>query len=136
MGKAHAVAMSAVAAVFETKLRPELQMVCSTSPDSAARYRLSYGFARSTDDWRTLVDDPAVEAVIIAAPQAFHREIAEAAFARKKPVLCEKPLGASLEDSRAMVAAADAAGVANMVGFNYVRRPQPSSPASLSLTAP
>jgi predicted dehydrogenase len=123
MGKAHAVAMSAVAAVFETKLRPELQMVCATSPDSAARYKSGYGFARSTDDWRTLVDDPAVEAVIIAAPQAFHREIAEAAFARKKPVLCEKPLGASLEDSRAMVAAADAAGVANMVGFNYVRTP-------------
>ena len=33
MGKAHAVAMSAVAAVFETKLRPELQMVCATSPE-------------------------------------------------------------------------------------------------------
>src|ERR1700733_5234601 len=33
MGKAHAVAMFAVAAVFETKLRPELQMVCATSPD-------------------------------------------------------------------------------------------------------
>ena len=74
--------------------------------------------------------------MIIEAPQVFHREIAEAAFARKKPVLCEKPLGASLEDSRAMVAAADAAGVANRSASTMFERPQPSSPASLSLTAP
>ena len=30
MGKAHAVAYTAVASVFETKLRPMLEMVCST----------------------------------------------------------------------------------------------------------
>jgi predicted dehydrogenase len=60
---------------------------------------------------------------VIASPQAFHREIAVAAFALKKPVLCEKPLGASLADSRAMVAAAEAANVVNMVGFNYIRTP-------------
>ena len=40
-----------------------------------------------------------------------------------KPVLCEKPMGASLEDSRAMVEAAEASGCANMIGFNYIRTP-------------
>lgn len=123
MGKAHAVAMSAVGAIFDTRLRPRLEMVCANSAASAERYRQAYGFARATDDWRVLVNDPAVDAIIIATPQEFHRVIAEAAFALKKPVLCEKPLGASLEDSLAMVAAANAAGVANMVGFNYVRTP-------------
>ncbi len=57
------------------------------------------------------------------SPQTTHRAIAEAAFALGKPVFCEKPLGASLDDSRAMVAAAETAGVVNMVGFNYVRTP-------------
>ena len=123
MGKAHAVAMSAVGPLFGTRLRPRLAMVCATSPASAERYRQSYGFDRATDHWEDLVDDQAVEAIIIASPQATHREIAEAAFALRKPVFCEKPLGSSLEDSRAMVAAAEAAGVANMVGFNYVRTP-------------
>ncbi len=123
MGKAHAVAMSAVGAVFNTGLRPRLEMVCASSLQSAQTYQAAYGFARSTDDWRVLVNDPKVEAIVIATPQETHRAIAEAAFALHKPVFCEKPLGASLSDSAAMVAAAEASGVANMVGFNYIRTP-------------
>jgi predicted dehydrogenase len=123
MGKAHAVAMSAVGAVFDTALRPRLEMVCASTPASAERYRAAYGFARATDDWRRLVEDPKVGAVIIASPQDTHRAIAEAAFALGKPVFCEKPLGASLAEAEAMTAAAEAAGVPSMIGFNYVRTP-------------
>lgn len=123
MGKAHAVAMSAVGAVFNTALRPRLEMVCASSPASAERYRAAYGFARASDDWRALVHAPEVDAIIIATPQETHRPIAEAALALGKPVFCEKPLGASLEDSAAMVAAAEASGVVTMVGFNYIRTP-------------
>lgn len=123
MGKAHAVAMSSVGAVFDTRLRPRLEMVCASRPASAERYRLAYGFARATADWSELVAHPDVEAVVIASPQSTHRAIAEAALALGKPVFCEKPLGASLEDGRAMVAAADASGTVNMIGFNYVRTP-------------
>lgn len=123
MGKAHAVALRAVAAVFDTALRPRLEVIAAASPETAERYRRVYGFARAAASWQALVADPAVGAVVIASPQSTHRAIAEAAFAAGKPVLCEKPLGASLEDARAMVAAAQAAGVANMIGFNYVRTP-------------
>jgi len=123
MGKAHAVAMASVGAVFDTRLRPRLEMVSAASPESAERYRAAYGFDRAAPDWRALVADPKVEAIVIASPQSTHREIAEAAFADGKPVLCEKPMGASLDDSRAMVEAAEKSGVANMVGFNYIRTP-------------
>ncbi len=121
MGKAHAVAMSAVGAVFNTTLRPRLEMVCATSAASAEKYRAAYGFARATDNWHTLVSDPQVDAIIIASPQHTHRPVAEAAFALGKPVFCEKPLGQDVDDSRAMVAAAE--GHINMVGFNYIRTP-------------
>ncbi len=123
MGKAHSVAMSAVGAVFNTALRPQLEVICASSTESAERYRAAYGFQRATDDWRALVEDPKVDAIVIASPQETHRHIAEAAFAIGKPVLCEKPLGASLEDSLAMTRAAEDAGVVNMVGFNYIRTP-------------
>ena len=123
MGKAHAVAMTSVAAAFGTVLRPRLEMVCASSDASAEGYRKAFGFLHATGDWHKLVSAPGVEAIVIASPQEFHREIALAAFALGKPVFCEKPLGASLADARAMTAAAEAAGVVNMVGFNYVRTP-------------
>ena len=123
MGKAHSVAMAAVGAVFNTGLRPVLEMICATTDESSERYRAAYGFNRCTSNWRELVEDPKVEAIVIASPQSTHRAISEAAFALGKPVFCEKPLGATLDDSKAMVAAAEASGVVNMTGFNYIRTP-------------
>ncbi|MGJ8623825.1 MAG: Gfo/Idh/MocA family protein [Yoonia sp.] len=123
MGKAHSVAMTSVGAVFNTKLRPELEMIAASSPESAEKYRERFGFSRAAANWQALVEDPKVEAVVIASPQETHRAIAEAALALGKPVLCEKPLADTLSDARAMVTAAEAAGVVNMVGFNYIRTP-------------
>ncbi len=123
MGKAHAVALQAVGAVFDTALRPVCEMICTTTEEGAKEKARALGFRRSTADWRTLVEDPSVEAIVIASPQAFHRDIALAAFEHGKPVFCEKPLGAGLEDSRVMVAAAEHSGCANMTGFNYIRTP-------------
>ncbi|MEO0357795.1 MAG: Gfo/Idh/MocA family oxidoreductase [Pseudomonadota bacterium] len=123
MGKAHSVAMASVGAVFNTALRPRLEMIAANSQESAETYRAAFGFARATGDWRTLVNDPQVDAVVIASPQSTHMDIALAAFALGKPVLCEKPMGASLDQAQKMVAAAQKAGVINQVGYNYVRTP-------------
>lgn len=123
MGKAHSVAYSSVGAVFNTKVRPRLEMICTSSDESAERYKNAYGFKRGTSDWVELVADKNVDAIVIASPQKFHREIALAAFKLGKPVFCEKPLGASLEDARAMSDAAKEADAINMIGFNYIRAP-------------
>ena len=123
MGKAHSVAFAAVASVFNTALRPQLVSICASTPASAETYRKAYGFEKATFDWRELVADPEVQAIVIASPQATHHDIAIAALAAGKPVLCEKPLGISLDQSRSMVAAAKASGLVNMVGFNYIRTP-------------
>ena len=123
MGKAHAAAYGSVATLFDTALRPRLEVVCASSEASAARYQKAFGFARGTADWQSLVHDPKVGAIVIASPQSTHRDIALAAFAVGKPVFCEKPLGATLADSIAMTDAARASGAINMVGFNYIRTP-------------
>ena len=123
MGKAHAVAYNAVASVFNTALKPRLEMVCARTRESAEHYQQAYGFNSATDDWRELVSNPSVEAVIIASPQATHKEIALAAFEANKHVFCEKPLGASLEDATIMTKAATTSGLVHMIGFNYIRTP-------------
>jgi predicted dehydrogenase len=109
--------------VFDTALRPSLEMICTTTPQGAAEKARQFGFARATADWRVLVADPRVEAVVIASPQETHRDIALAAFAAGKHVFCEKPLGLGLSDSREMLAAAQRSGRVHMTGFNYIRTP-------------
>lgn len=123
MGKRHAVAMQAVGAVFNTRLRPVCELIATSRAESAAAACAALGFNRHTSDWRTMINDAQVDAIVIAAPQSTHREITLAAIAAGKPVLCEKPLGASLEDATAMAKAARDANVVAMVGFNYIRTP-------------
>ncbi len=123
MGKRHAVAMSAVHPTFETALRPRLVSVAATSLTSAERHRDRFGFDRAADGWQALVADPDVDAVIVTTYPDTHREIAEAALALGKAVLCEKPLADTIENARAMVHAATGSSAADMTAFNYIRTP-------------
>ncbi len=66
--------------------------------------------------WRPLV-------VIVCTPNAQHRAVTEAAFAAGAHVLCEKPIADTLEDGRAMVAAATARGKVLAVGYSERFRP-------------
>jgi myo-inositol 2-dehydrogenase/D-chiro-inositol 1-dehydrogenase len=70
-----------------------------------------------TADYRRLLDDPAIEAVVIAAPSNLHaRLISEAAEAGKQ-IFCEKPIAVSLAEADAALAAVRQAGVRLQIGF-------------------
>jgi predicted dehydrogenase len=123
MGKAHSIGLQLVRTAFQPPLVPVCEMICSTTEEGAAAHAAAWGWNRSTADWRSLVADPAVDAVIIATPPRTHLAMATEALRLGKPVFCEKPLGCDPAESRAMVEAAEEAGVATMVGFNYIRTP-------------
>ncbi|MEE8271164.1 MAG: Gfo/Idh/MocA family oxidoreductase [Alphaproteobacteria bacterium] len=123
MGRCHALAFRAAAGVFALPTRPVLEMLADIDDDAARRAAEGFGFARSTGDWRVLVDDPAVDVVDVTAPNTLHEPIAMAAIAAGKTVYCEKPLAPDSATAKAMVDAAEAAGVATMVGFNYLKNP-------------
>ena len=57
-----------------------------------------------------LIEDSSVDAVLIAAPDPLHEELALACLAAGKPTLCEKPLATSVEGSRRVVEAEVASG--------------------------
>ena len=67
--------------------------------------------ATTVTDYQAVLDHPAVEAVYIPLPNDLHRMWAIRAAAAGKHVLCEKPLGATADDARVMLAACDSAGV-------------------------
>ena len=123
MGKAHAFAYRAALAAFPDIPVPRLEMIADVNADLAARAAHQYGFARSSGDWRALVNDPRIDVVSITTPNTLHKEMALAAIAAGKHVHCEKPLSPSLADSLAMVEAAEKKGVVTQVGFNYIKNP-------------
>lgn len=75
--------------------------------------------ARAADSAEALVDDPEVDAVVIASPDFTHADLALACIAAGKHVLCEKPLAVSADEARRVVDAEVALGRRLVqVGFN------------------
>lgn len=64
------------------------------------------------------------DGIILATPNALHREGAEAVVAAGIPVLVEKPLAGSLADGEAIVAAAELAGVPLLTGHHRRHNPK------------
>ncbi len=123
MGKCHALAWNAVAPVFGDVERPILAVLAEARQDLAEARAREFGFARATGDWRTMLDDPAVDVVSITTPNRFHPEMAVAALEAGKHVWCEKPMAGSLAEAERMLAAARASGRVAMLGYNYIQNP-------------
>ena len=62
-------------------------------------------------DYRDLISDPTVEAIVVVTPPSLCPEICLEAVKARKPILIEKPLAPTGREARAMVAAAEAAGL-------------------------
>ncbi len=60
---------------------------------------------------------------VVAVPNQFHRPVAESAFEAGSHVLCEKPIADTVENGKAIVEAAEAAGCRLMVGYTERYRP-------------
>jgi predicted dehydrogenase len=123
MGRAHAMAFAAAGRTFDLPVSPVLELIADRSEAAAAQAARSLGFARSSDDWREVACDPAIDLIAIAAPNRLHAAVAEAALAAGKAVYCEKPLAATLIEAEAMAATARAAGLPTAVGFTYLYNP-------------
>ena len=91
-------------------------------PSAPGRLR-HVGIRSVENDWRVLIERPDIDLIDIASPNDTHAEIAVAAARAGKMVLCEKPLGRNGDEAKRMVEAVEAAGVPNMVWYNYRRVP-------------
>jgi myo-inositol 2-dehydrogenase/D-chiro-inositol 1-dehydrogenase len=95
-----------------------LAAVVDPAPGAAERLAGPLGADRAYTDVAQALDDPAVEAVVIAAPARSHANLVVAAAAAGKHVFCEKPMAVTLPDADRAIDAARAAGVVLQVGFN------------------
>jgi myo-inositol 2-dehydrogenase/D-chiro-inositol 1-dehydrogenase len=98
--------------------RARLVAVADPAPGAADRLTGALGAGRAYTDVAELWDDPAVDAVVIAAPARSHADLVVAASAAGKHVFCEKPMAVTLADADRAIDAARSAGVVLQVGFN------------------
>lgn len=124
MGRTHSNGYNRIDNFFpELGYTPVLQAACARNEEKVKAFAAQWGYASYETDWRKLVARPDIDAIDICTPNDTHAEIAIAAAAAGKMILCEKPLARSLEEAKAMVDAVEKAGVANTVYFNYRRIP-------------
>lgn len=91
---------------------PSIRLVAVSRRDRAqgAAFAAEHGL-RFHQDYRDLIVDPAVEAVVAVTPPLMNRDLCLEAVRARKPLLVEKPLACEARQAREMIAAAEAAGV-------------------------
>lgn len=101
----------------------EVVGLAGSSPESAKKRARKLGVGRAYASYRELLADPAVQVVHNTTPNHLHREVSLAALRAGKHVVSDKPLAASVQESRELYEAAREAGVAHVVTFNYRGHP-------------
>lgn len=119
MGKAHSHAYYDVARFFALDAEPEMVVLCGRDGVAARAAAERMGWQEVETDWRKVVARSDIDLIDVATPNNLHAEVAMAAVAHGKHVLCEKPLAMNLEQARAMRDAAERAGVVHMICHNY-----------------
>jgi len=120
LGQAHSRSLLRIPTLFEDRLfDPELIACSDALPARIDQAISSFGFKRASGAWESVIEDPDIEVVYIAAPNMVHVQLVEAAAQAGKAVFCEKPVGGTPEEAARAAQAARAAGVISGVGYNY-----------------
>ena len=123
MGRTHSNAFKQCNNFFQLEHETVLKAACARDAGKLKAFADQWGYESTETDWRKLVERKDIDIIDIAAPNDMHHDIAIAAAAAGKMVMCEKPLGRNSTESREMVDAVEKAKVANMVWYNYRRVP-------------
>jgi inositol 2-dehydrogenase len=99
--------------IAETRLVAVADPIGSLAKEVAEEFDVPKHYA----DPLALVDDPAVDALVIVSPTHTHRELVVAAASRRKPTFCEKPPALALDEVTAMQHAIAGAGMFFQMGF-------------------
>jgi predicted dehydrogenase len=109
--------------VLADRPRVEVKWMCDLDEDRLARFGRRYPAVCRTRDIALILDDPEVDAVLIATPVYTHFDLAAASLAAGKHTFVEKPLAPSSEQARMLVSQATEGGLVLMCGHTFVYSP-------------
>ena len=122
-GKAHCYGYRVAPMLRRLPVRPVVSVISGRDAAAVAAAAAAYGVPEHTTDWRDIIGRGDIDVVDICTPPGTHAEIATAAAAAGKAIICEKPLAVTYQQAAAALSAVTTAGVHNAVGFNYRRLP-------------
>lgn len=108
----------------------DLYAICDVADDLRERMAITHGAQKTFNDYDRMLADPDVEAVIIATADAFHVPASIRALEAGKHVLCEKPVGLTVEECGDLKAAVERSGKVFQVG--HMKRFDPGLQAAKS----
>ena len=123
MGRTHSNAFRKVGNFFDLKYDIEMKACCARNEGRIKEFADNWGYESYETDWRKLIERDDIDLIDIGSPNNTHCEMALAAIAAGKMVMCEKPLSMDGAEGLKMVKAVEKAGVPNMVWYNYRRVP-------------
>ena len=105
---------------FHTHQHSEVRWVVDTQPGRLEQVRSHFADVRTTADAADALDDPEVDAVVIATPTSTHFPLAKAALEQGKHVLVEKPITTESAQGEALCVLAEERGLVLMVGHVFI----------------
>ncbi len=123
MGKAHSNAYRQANHFFDLPAEINMHTICGRSEAAVTKAAETLGWKNVETDWRKVIANPEIDVIDISTPGNLHAEIAIAAAKAGKAVWCEKPIGNTLSEAKAMMDAVLEAKVAHAVFHNYRKAP-------------
>jgi predicted dehydrogenase len=124
MGKAHSAAYRDVGRYFpDIKVKPVMKAICGRNETAVRDAADQLGWESYETDALDLINRPDIDIVDVCTPGWAHKDQVVAAAKAGKHIICEKPIGNTLKEAKAMADAVSKAGVSSLVMFNYRRIP-------------
>jgi predicted dehydrogenase len=105
---------------FSSNLKCEVKWLADQSPQRQSYVQELYPKIQTTDDPVKLINDPNVDAVVVATPASTHYELTKACLTANKHVLVEKPLAMCTAEADELVALAREKDKVLMVGHTFL----------------
>lgn len=96
----------------------EVKAIADPRVEDTKKWASSFEITDIRSEWRSVLDDPEIDAVVVTAPTKFHFEIIKAAATKGKHIFTEKPLSHDLESTKELLHFLEGKNVKIQVGFN------------------
>ena len=108
---------------FMENTKSAVVAVCDKNPEMLKAMKQKFDIQKTVTDYREMINDPEIQAVVISTPASTHYQIAKDCINAGKDILVEKPLTTNSKECEELTALADKKGVILMVGHVYLFHP-------------